>query len=90
LYRIVIYPHQKQDSLINLLSDQEHYLRRVVRLNNGQNFIAMDGKGYSWEVKLTDKGGEIIHVIEENRELSIEVTLMVALPKGNGFEDIIR
>lgn len=90
LYRLVINSSQKQDTLINFFSEQEHYLRRVVRLNNGQNFIAMDGKGSCWLVKLTDEGGKILNSLEENRELLSSVTLMVALPKGNGFEDIIR
>lgn len=90
LYRLVINPHQKQDNLINLFSEQEHYLRRVVRLNNEQNFIALDGKGNCWLVKLTERGGEIINSLQENRELYSSVTLIVALPKGNGFEDIIR
>jgi 16S rRNA (uracil1498-N3)-methyltransferase len=90
LYRLVINTSQKQDTLINLFSEQEHYLRRVVRLNNEQNFIAMDGKGNCWLVKLTPHGGKIIDSLEENRELLSCVTLMVALPKGKGFEDIVR
>ncbi|MGI0480431.1 16S rRNA (uracil(1498)-N(3))-methyltransferase [Geminocystis sp. CENA526] len=90
LYRIVINSHQKQDNLINLESDQEHYLRRVVRLNNGDIFIALDGNGKGWQVKLTADGGEILDSLMENRELLTKVTLMIALPKGNGFEDIIR
>ncbi|BAQ66705.1 16S rRNA (uracil(1498)-N(3))-methyltransferase [Geminocystis sp. NIES-3709] len=90
LYRVIINSTQKEDTLIHLLSDQEHYLRRVVRLNDGQDFIALDGKGNSWQVKLTPHGGQIINCLHENRELFSRVTLMVALPKGNGFEDIIR
>lgn len=90
LYRIVINSSQKQDSLIHLQSDQEHYLRRVVRLNNGDNFIALDGKGKGWQVELTPDGGEIVDSLDDNRELSCDVTLIIALPKGNGFEDIIR
>ena len=90
LYRIVINAPQKQDSLIHLQSDQEHYLRRVVRLNNGDNFIALDGKGKGWQVKLTADGGEIVDCLRDNRELSCDVNLIIALPKGNGFEDIIR
>lgn len=90
MYRIVINSSQKQDSLISLQSDQEHYLRRVVRLNNGDHFIIIDGKGKGWQVKLTADGGKIVDSLEDNRELSCDVTLMIALPKGNGFEDIIR
>lgn len=90
LYRIVINSNQKQDRLIHLQPDQEHYLRRVVRLNNEDNFIALDGKGNAWQVKLTADGGEIVDSFHDNRELFCDVTLIIALPKGNGFEEIIR
>ena len=89
-YRLVIDTHQTENNLINLNPDQEHYLRRVVRLNNGDEFIVMDGKGKCWQAQLTDTGGKIIEPLLENKELPIAVTLMVALPKGNGFEEIIR
>lgn len=90
LYRLVINSTQIDGLKIHLLPSQFHYLKTVLRLNNGHQFIAMDGKGNGWEVKLTDTGGEIISSITENRELPIDVTLMIALPKGSGFEDIIR
>ncbi len=89
-YRVVINSAQIQELQINLSSAQDHYLRRVVRLDNGQDFIAMDGLGSCWQVKLMEKGAEIITALTENRELPVAVTLIVALPKGNGFEDIIR
>ena len=90
LYRIVISSQQQKDKLISLNRHQEHYLRRVVRLNNGDEFLAMDGQGKCWQVKLTSNGGDIIKLVPENRELPVAVTLMVALPKGQGFEEIIR
>lgn len=90
LYRLVIDFVQKQNNFIRLEPSQEHYLRRVVRLNNGQDFIAMDGRGNGWRVTLTPEGGEIVNSVEENTELPCNVTLIVALPKGDGFEDIIR
>ncbi|MGY6530055.1 MAG: 16S rRNA (uracil(1498)-N(3))-methyltransferase [Cyanobacterium sp.] len=90
LYRLVITESQRQDNQIILHPDQEHYLRRVVRLNDGQSFIVINGKGDGWQVKLTANGGEITAKIEENRELPIQVNLMVALPKGSGFDDIVR
>lgn len=90
LYRLVITPSQREDNLIQLTEEQTHYLRRVVRLSNGDHFIAIDGQGSCWQVELTPDGGKIIQLLAENRELPIAVTLMVALPKGNGFEEIVR
>ena len=90
LYRLVVSPRQIKDKLIDLEPEQEHYLRRVVRLNNDDQFMAIDGQGHCWQAKLTSVGAKIINSVEENKELSVAVTLMIALPKGNGFEDIIR
>ncbi|AUC59973.1 16S rRNA (uracil1498-N3)-methyltransferase RsmE [Cyanobacterium sp. HL-69] len=90
LYRLVITESQRQDNQIILHPDQEHYLRRVVRLNDGQSFIVINGKGDGWQVELTATGGKIITKLEDNRELPIQVSLMVALPKGSGFDDIVR
>lgn len=90
MYRLVIDSQQKQSNSIILKPDQEHYLRRVVRLDNDDQFMAMDGKGSCWLVKLTQTGSQIIESVTENKELTTAVTLIVALPKGSGFEDIIR
>ncbi len=90
LYRITVNPEQVQNQIIKLQSEQEHYLRRVVRLNNEDNFIAIDGRGNCWLAKLTPNHGCIVRSIDENKELPIAVTLIVALPKGQGFEEIIR
>lgn len=90
LYRLVITESQRHHDQIILQPEQEHYLRRVVRLNDGQSFIAINGVGDGWQVELTPTGGQIISAIQDNRELPIQVSLMVALPKGSGFDDIVR
>lgn len=90
LYRLVITESQRRHDQIILQPDQEHYLRRVIRLNDGESFIVINGKGDGWQVELTPTGGKIIAEIKDNRELSIQVSLMVALPKGSGFDDIVR
>jgi 16S rRNA (uracil1498-N3)-methyltransferase len=90
VYRLVINPDQQNKQQIRLLSEQEHYLRTVLRLKNGDRFMAMDGKENCWLVKLTPTGGEILDLVTHNNELPVVVTLMVALPKGNGFEEIVR
>lgn len=90
MYRLFINQNQKDDHHISLSSEQEHYLRRVLRLKIGERFVAMDGKGSCWLVELTATGGEIIEVVSNNNELSVAVTLMVALPKSNGFDEIVR
>lgn len=90
LQRITIQPSQLQNSELLLTPEQKHYLLRVLRLGNGDKFIAMDGKGKWWLTQLGEEKAEILELLEVNTELPISVTLMMALPKGNGFDDIIR
>jgi len=66
----------------------------VLRLQAGDHFIAMDGRGHWWlavlEVRETGLFASIAEEIAVNRELPVEVTLMAALPKGNGFDEVVR
>jgi 16S rRNA (uracil1498-N3)-methyltransferase len=90
MQRIAINPSQIQDKQIILTSQQQHYLYRVLRLQKGDKFIAMDGIGKSWLSQIDNTNALILHQLTVNTELSVAVTLMVALPKGNGFDDIVR
>ncbi len=90
LQRLVIHTNQKQQNQITLTSEQQHYLKRVLRLKPGEKFIVMDGRGKSWLVKLQENTAEILESLAIQTELNFNVTLLVALPKNKGFEQIIR
>jgi 16S rRNA (uracil1498-N3)-methyltransferase len=90
MQRIAIAPPQRQNNTIILSSQQQHYLYRVLRLKQGDRFIAMNGQGQSWIVQLGDGDAEILEPLLVQTELPIAVTLMVALPKGNTFDEIVR
>ena len=94
LQRLAVNADQMCDRTINLTPEQQHYLHRVLRLNQGDNFIAMDGRGHWWlavlEAQETGLIASITAEIAVNRELAVEVTLMAALPKGNGFDEVVR
>jgi 16S rRNA (uracil1498-N3)-methyltransferase len=90
LQRIVIAPAQLQQQQIALTAQQQHYLMRVLRLRQGDRFIAMDGKGKWWLALLEEATAQILEPIVVQTELPIEITLMVALPKGNGFDEVVR
>lgn len=94
LQRVVIDPCQICLKAIALTQDQQHYLGRVLRLQAGDRFIAMDGQGQSWLanlIALDDQlQAEIIEPVQTHTELPIRVTLVMALPKGNGFDDVVR
>ena len=89
-YRIVIEPEQKQGETINLTPEQKHYLKNVLRLKQNSEFIVIDGHNKTYLVKLNRDNGQIIKDLEEQTELPITVTLMIALPKNQGFDEVIR
>ena len=90
LQRITIHPQQLQANQLLLTPQQQHYLLRVLRLRDGDKFIVMDGIGKWWLAQLQGEQGEILEPLEVKTELSVAITLMMALPKGNGFDEIIR
>src|SRR6476469_4642466 len=94
LQRLAVTVAQICDRQIDLTREQQHYLNRVLRLQTGDRFIAMDGRGHWWlavlEARETGLFASIAEEIAVNRELPVEVTLMAALPKGNGFDDVVR
>jgi 16S rRNA (uracil1498-N3)-methyltransferase len=91
MQRLTIDPAQLQGQNLLLTKEQRHYLQRVLRLQDGSEFQAIDGTGtlYLAEVRLPD--AQIIAQISGlNTELSVVVTLVIAIPKGNGIDDVIR
>ena len=89
-YRLVVTPEQITEDLVNLDPQQLHYLLRVLRLGNGDRFIALDGAGNSWIAEIENKLGKIIKSVDLNTELSISLSLITALPKGSGYEQVVR
>jgi 16S rRNA (uracil1498-N3)-methyltransferase len=90
LQRIAITSSQLQQEQILLTPQQQHYLGRVLRLRSGDRFIAMDGKGKWWLTQLEGETAQVLELLTVETELPVSITLMVALPKGNGFDDVVR
>jgi 16S rRNA (uracil1498-N3)-methyltransferase len=95
LQRLAIAPSQLDSQHIRLTAEQTHYLSRVLRLHTGDRFIALDGQGQSWLAELQHLTGaettaQILQPLQVESELPIAITLVVALPKGTGFDDIVR
>jgi len=92
--RIVISLEQVNDRQITLTTAQHHYLERVLRLGAGDRFIAMDGQGHSWLAALTSTTpiaqAKILDSLNIQTELPVAVTLVAALPKGSGFDEVVR
>lgn len=90
MQRIAIATSQLKGKQILLTNEQYHYLSRVLRLQGGDRFIAMDGLGTWWLAVLEEaQNAQIIELLAVKTELPISITLMAALPKGNGFDDVV-
>jgi 16S rRNA (uracil1498-N3)-methyltransferase len=91
LQRLVITPEQQKEEQIFLSPPQQHYLSRVLRLGKGDRFIAMDGRGNWWlsELEASLTQAKIIESLCVQTELLGAVTLMAAMPKGNGFDEVV-
>ncbi|WP_066381786.1 MULTISPECIES: 16S rRNA (uracil(1498)-N(3))-methyltransferase [unclassified Anabaena] len=90
LQRIAIAPTQIQQAEILLTPEQQHYLRRVLRLREGEHFIAMDGRGKWWLACLTGEQAQVLEPLTVETELPVAITLMIALPKASGFDEVVR
>lgn len=98
LQRVTIATPQLQNQMITLSPEQQHYLSHVLRLPLGGQFIAMTGQGQCWRVQLVKAEGsqsqqwqgQILETLTDQTELPIAVTLLMALPKGNGFDEVVR
>ncbi|NJO96422.1 MAG: 16S rRNA (uracil(1498)-N(3))-methyltransferase [Pleurocapsa sp. CRU_1_2] len=89
-YRLVIKSAQIQQEQIILDTQQLHYLLRVLRLGNGDRFLALDGIGNAWVAEIRDRSAQIIQSVAIKTELPICLSLMTALPKASGYEQVIR
>jgi 16S rRNA (uracil1498-N3)-methyltransferase len=91
LQRVTIAASQLTNQQLALTRSQQHYLSRVLRLREGDRFIAMDGAGHGWLAILASNPAEakILEPVNAQTELPISVTLLIALPK-TGMEDIVR
>ena len=79
------------DTKLPLTPSQRHYLQRVRRLQEGTEFLAFDSSGRLWQATLTEFGAEISAELEPAiRELPYKLELAIAIPKGSGFDNLIR
>jgi len=87
---LVFAESQNTDGLIALTAQQNHYLTRVIRLQQGDRFIAMNGLGSSWLAQLENNQAQLLEVLNLQTELAVNLTLITALPKGNSYEQVLR
>jgi len=90
MQRLIVDPQQIQGKQVTLTPQQQHYLYRVLRLGSGDRAIVMDGRGKAWIAALQNQEAQLLEPLPAFAELPIVVTLIAALPKGNGFDSVVR
>lgn len=92
MQRLAIADAQIQGQRVNLTPAQQHYLTRVLRLKKGDRFIALLESGQWWlsELQLELDHAILLELIPVQTELPFSVRLIAALPKGNGFDEVVR
>jgi 16S rRNA (uracil1498-N3)-methyltransferase len=74
--------------LVRLFEEEAHHLTHVMRAKPGHQVVLFDGSGAEWPARVTRVGRAEVEVEllvrhEIDRELPYDVTLAVALPKGD-------
>ncbi len=92
MQRLMVEPDQVEVDRLHLNDTQQHYLYRVLRLGAGQRFLALDGLGHQWLATLTADPvlAAIAPLPVSSPTVVAPITLAIALPKGNGFDDVVR
>ncbi len=88
--RIVVDRSQIDGMRVRLTSQQHHYLCRVLRLQDGDRLLVMNGEGQTWLSQLDGETAELIESVSIQTELSVALHLWIAPPKGSGIEEVIR
>ncbi|MGD1902108.1 MAG: 16S rRNA (uracil(1498)-N(3))-methyltransferase [Geitlerinemataceae cyanobacterium] len=103
LRRITLSADRRDGDCFRLTSEARHYLCRVLRLVAGDRCIVADGGGGVWETELVGSspdcdGGELVATIVRelpesvgaSPELAVPLVLVAAVPKGSGFDEVVR
>ena len=95
MQRVIVSPNQIIDTTLTLTAEQQHYLKRVLRLQAGDRFLALDGQGHLWLAVLAVVGTQAtLTPIPESPTTDTvasrpHITLAACLPK-QGFDDVVR
>lgn len=78
---------------VQLVDNDLHHLKTVMRSKSGEEIICIDINGlvYLGKIVDVDQGSiNIVEKIDENNELDVGITLVYALPKGDKFELVLQ
>lgn len=79
-----------QPPVIDLPEEVDHYLRVVLRLGAGAEFVAFTAQGVEYRARLAAQGAEIVQELPRREGPVVEVTLYQGLPKGKRWPLIVQ
>lgn len=82
-------------SIIELSGDDAHHISRVLRMKAGEALTVCDGQGTDYLCTLLDTAGgtarcQVVSRTPSRGEPSVDVTLYMALPKGDKMDFIVQ
>ncbi|CAI8158135.1 MAG: 16S rRNA (uracil(1498)-N(3))-methyltransferase [Prochlorococcus sp.] len=99
LRRLLVEPQRltdpgSADGILQLSREESHYLRRVLRLRNGQSVAVVDGIGHLWEADV--QVGDLLKLstpasqpAQQQSRFSLQLGLAVVVPR-RGFDELTR
>lgn len=93
MQRVFLPPECLAADPVTLPKDTAHYLRDVLRLQAGVEFIALDGSGAAYRLRLLaadSHQAEILEVLPFHSIATVQLSLYQGLPRGKRFPLIIQ
>ncbi|WP_139490447.1 16S rRNA (uracil(1498)-N(3))-methyltransferase [Brevibacillus dissolubilis] len=95
MQRYFVDPEQFHEREVEITGDDVHHIVKVMRSETGEEIIVCDGTGRVARVRLSELSkelvrGEIVELLDEQRELPIRVTIGQGLPKADKMEWILQ
>lgn len=75
---------------MRLEPDQQHHLRRVLRLRDGAPLVLADGEGRCAAAVVTAAGARLVEAVEAVRRPGPAIEVVHALPKGRRLDEVVR
>jgi 16S rRNA (uracil1498-N3)-methyltransferase len=90
MQRVYLSPENISPPHVSLPEDVAHYLRHVLRLSVGNEFIVFEGSGAEYRVALEADGARIVAELPPRPQGRLALTLYQGLPKGKKLPLIIQ
>ncbi len=88
--RVFLHPSAFQDDLVELDQEARHHFQRVLRMDPGERFLALDGTGRGWVAELVDHRARLVEEFHQASEPQLRLDLYLALAKGERFDRAVE